>query len=257
MDSSVKEAWELRLGETAAGFVYPPTPDIVAQVEQPLAAAQQTISQPAGIRPVKLVAGALAVILLLLALTLAIPPVRAAVFEFLQIGAVGIFVSEEPPATELAPGPTLLDLAGATTLAKASDRIDFAIRLPTYPADLGPPDQVYLQELAKQTDDGQVVILVWQDPSHPEEALLSLYQIDLPFYGIKQASIDILRQTTVAGLPAFWVQGPHQIQLTGDDYQDWVFVAGNVLIWTDDEMTYRLESGLSLDEAVRIAESLE
>ncbi len=164
MESSGKEAGELRLRETAAGFVYPPTPDIAALVD-----AQQPIPQPAAsTRPVKLVAGALAAILLLLGLTLAIPPVRAAVFEFLQIGAVRIFVGEETPATELAPGPSLLDLAGVTTLAEASDRVEFTILLPTYPADLGPPDQVYLQKLAEQAEGDQVVILVWLDPAHPD-----------------------------------------------------------------------------------------
>lgn len=257
MDNSAKEAWELRLQETAAGFVYPPTPDIAGQVKSLLGAPPAQVSKEPlwAYRPVRLAAGTLAVLILLLALTLAIPPVRAAVLEFLQIGAIGIFVDDETPTTE--PGPPVIELAGVTTLAQASNEVDFAIRLPTYPADLGAPDQVYLQQLAEADGGDQVVILVWLDPSQPAETLLSLYQIDLPFYGIKQASTNILRETRVAGEPAFWVEGPHQIQLAGGDYQDWFFVAGNVLIWTEGQMTYRLESGLSLEEALRIAESIE
>jgi hypothetical protein len=33
-------------------------------------------------------------------------------------------------------------------------------------------------------------------------------------------------------------------------------VNGDVLIWTDGTLTYRLESGLSLDEALKIAQSI-
>lgn len=256
MENSGQEAWERPLRQTAAGFVYPPTPDIASQIAQ--RTAQQEISRPVtGYRPIRLVAGALAVIILLLGLALAIPPVRAAVLEFFQIGAIGFLVGEEPEVTEPSAGPFLLDLAGATTLAEAAQAVDFEVLLPTYPAELGPTDQVYLQELAEPAAGDQVVVLVWLDPDQPDEALLSLYEINLPFYGIKQASIEILQETSVAGQPAFWVQGPHQIQLAGGDHQDWFFVEGNVLIWTEGEMTYRLESGLSLEEARRIAESLE
>jgi hypothetical protein len=34
-------------------------------------------------------------------------------------------------------------------------------------------------------------------------------------------------------------------------------VEGNVLIWFENGLTYRLESDLSLEETVRVAESLE
>jgi hypothetical protein len=256
MENSAKDTWELRLHETAAGFVYPPTPDIASRITQ--STTRQRITQPATVyRPIRLVAGALAVIILLIGLALAIPPVRAAVFEFFQIGAVGFLVGDEPEMAEPVSGPFLLDLAGATTLAEAANQVDFDLRLPAYPADLGPPDQVFLQELADPAAGDRVVILVWLDPSQPDKALLSLYQINLPFYGIKQASIEILQETSVADQPAFWVQGPHQIQLAGGDHQDWFFVDGNVLIWTEGDLTYRLESGLSIEEARRIAESLE
>jgi hypothetical protein len=34
-------------------------------------------------------------------------------------------------------------------------------------------------------------------------------------------------------------------------------IDGNVLIWENNQITYRLETNLELDEAVRIAESLQ
>jgi hypothetical protein len=34
-------------------------------------------------------------------------------------------------------------------------------------------------------------------------------------------------------------------------------IAGHVLIWAEGDVTYRLETSLSMEEAVRVAESLE
>jgi hypothetical protein len=34
-------------------------------------------------------------------------------------------------------------------------------------------------------------------------------------------------------------------------------IEGHVLIWTEGEVTYRLETKLTLDEAIKVAESLE
>jgi hypothetical protein len=34
-------------------------------------------------------------------------------------------------------------------------------------------------------------------------------------------------------------------------------IEGNVLIWTEGDLTYRIETDLSLEEAIRIAESLQ
>lgn len=261
--------WEVELGgkvrQMASGLVYPPTPDVAAAVGRKLTVQ----GRPPGRQwPTKALAGALVVILLLLAIVLAVPQVRAAVLEFLQIGAIRIVA---PTATSSAPvggpaaGPVtaspapttqLLDIAGETSLAEAVARVNFPITLPEYPPDLGPPDQVYLQELGDPGIDGSAVILVWRDPARPDEARLSLYEIDVPYYGIKQAPLEVLRETRVNGQLAFWVQGPHRLQLQAGDYQEWFFVPGNVLLWTDGTLSYRLESGLSFEESVLIAESL-
>jgi hypothetical protein len=260
---------EAELGGTvrqiALELAYPPTPDIAATVRRKLTAHERP---PERQWPTKALAGALAVILLLLAIVLAVPQVRAAVLEFLQIGAIRIVA---PTATSSAPtavpaaGPAtaspastsrLLDIAGETSLAEAAARVNFPITLPEYPPDLGPPDQVYLQELGDPGIDGSAVILVWRDPDRPDEARLSLYEIDVPYYGIKQAPLEVLRETRVNGQLAFWVQGPHRLQLQAGGYQEWFFVPGNVLLWTDGTISYRLESGLSFEESVRIAESL-
>lgn len=136
------------------------------------------------------------------------------------------------------------------------DLVDFPVGLPAYPAGLGLPDRVYLQTLADSGSEGQVLILVWHYPEQPDEPRLSLSIIDAPFYGIKQAPVEIILETRVNGQYAYWIQGPHRLQLQNGDYTEWVFVAGNVLLWTNGEITYRLESGLPFVEARRVAESL-
>jgi hypothetical protein len=256
MIEPVQDMNETRLREVAAHLAYPPTPDLAAHERRRLSARQPVTTSPLAPRPARSLAGAIATLLLLLAVALFVPQTRAALFEFFDIGAIRIVWDEEPETPLPAPARSLLDLAGETTLAEASSDVDFAIRLPTYPADLGQPDRVYEQRLADGGID-HVLILVWLDGGRPDEVRLSLYEIDVPYYGLKQALQENVRQTTVGGQPAVWVEGPHRLQLQDGDYQEWVLVPGSALVWTDGELSYRLESGLTMEEAVRVAESLE
>jgi hypothetical protein len=212
---------------------------------------------------------------------LAVPQARAAVLKALRLGAIQIFVTEPTPtagpatvavplsgtdaatgadtATTVPPTATVIpltammsNLAGATTLSEAQALLSFPIRQPTYPADLGRPDKVFVQEM----NDGEpVVILVWLEPDNPEEVRLSLYQMGNGDFAFKQTT-RLVQETMVNGEWAIWVEGPHLLQLADSGRQPWLFVEGNVLIWAEENQTYRLESGLSLAEAVHIAESL-
>jgi hypothetical protein len=257
-DKASLAASERRLVDLAAHLTYPPTPDIAARERQRLenAGSEPCFSTTGAGRRVKLLASAAAASILLLAVALLVPQTRASLFRIFDIGAVRIEADEQPREATIAPGRALLDIAGATTLAEASTTVGFDILLPAYPADLGLPDRVYVQKLFDPGLDGLIAILVWLDQAQPDQAKLSLYQIPVPAYALKQASIKSVRQTMVDGHTAFWVQGPHRLQLRNGDYDEWLFVPGSALVWTDGQLTYRLESGLSLDEAVRIAESL-
>jgi hypothetical protein len=56
-----------------------------------------------------------------------------------------------------------------------------------------------------------------------------------------------------------WTVGPYalQFQRSGQVIYDLRrLIEGHVLIWTEEGITYRLETDLSLQEAVQIAESL-
>ena len=72
-----------------------------------------------------------------------------------------------------------------------------------------------------------------------------------------QATVEEVR---VNGRLAYWLSGdPHLLvyRLPGGGFvEDTRRMVGDVLIWRDDELTYRLETSLGRDEAIRIAESI-
>jgi hypothetical protein len=244
--------------ERAVSFPYPPTPDIAGQV-------RRRLTSPPPHRWQTRLAWALVVVLMAMGLLLTVPQVRAAVFEIIRAGAITIFVGEPTP-TAVPTTPVseeglalplletvVTEITGLTRLEDAQTQMRFPLRQP--PA-YGPPDEVYLQKIADPDLDGQVAIMVWLDPVQPERAHLRLYQIGMAFYGLKRASIEAVEQTEVNRQTAYWVEGGHQIQLPNEQEQESYFVEDNVLIWVEGEITYRLESDLSLAEAVQVAESL-
>jgi hypothetical protein len=191
---------------------------------------------------------------------LAVPPVRAQLVEWLEIGAVRVFLggATPTPAPGITPGltptllPSLLDLEGETSLDSARRLIDFPVMLPAYPPDLGLPDYIFVQGL-----DAPFVILVWADDLKPDEVLLSLQMITPGSMAAEKWNPASLLQTTVNGNPAAWVTGPYLLQLRNGDLEMRRLIEGNVLVWERDGVTYRLETRLPVDEAVKIAESLK
>lgn len=242
------QSFESQVRQAARALPYPPTPD--------LAGARARRSTPR-LRLLRRPGWALVVILALLAGLLAVPPVRAALREVLQIGAVRIWLVEPTPtptATRPQPTPTsmvsVLQLSGATTLAEAQAEAPFPIRLPTFPPNLGEPDYVFLQNL-----DGVAVILVWMQDDQSNQVRLSLHLLSSDVIAWKMGPRRVT-ETTVGGQPAVWAEGPYVLSLRNGTWEPRQLVSGHVLIWQADDVTYRLESDLTLDEAVRVAESL-
>jgi hypothetical protein len=199
---------------------------------------------------------ALALLVLLLGVTLAVPPARAAISRVLHLGSVTIFPSA-PAATSTEPTPTpftsVLDLAGETTLSDARQQAHFTVRLPAYPADLGPPQRVYVQDLG-----GAAVVLVWLEPHQPNQVRMSLHELSSDVW-VQKFAPRVIQETSVHGQRALWTDGPYVVQVVSPEqttYAERRLVSGHVLIWAEGSITYRLETGASLQEAVRIAESL-
>lgn len=256
MNNAPDEKLEARLSEAGRAFIYPTIPDIAGSV-----AGRLTRRGGRGSRLLRrgLVA-ALVLLLIGLCLMLAVPEVRAAILNLLRIGNVIIF-PVAPTATPTqqvataAPTPTLLpslrNLAGEMPLNNARQYVPFPIRLPP---DFGPPDKVYYQYYG-----GPMLILVWLDPAKADGIALSLHLLGSGAFAFK-VEPTIIQETTVRGQPALWTVGPYLVILqrgnrAGPEMHR--LVRGNVLVWTEGEVTYRLESDLPLAEAVRIAESLE
>lgn len=253
------DRWEAQLKETARAFSYPPTPDIAGAVGRRIA------SRRAGLNPRRRARVMLVAIGVLIVALLLVPPVRAGLLEVLRIGAVQINLvdptvtppptaepSREQPAVTPQPTPlrSVLDLAGETSLAVAQAQVDFPIRLPSYPADLGQPDKVFLQDFG-----GPLLIFVWLDDQQPDRVRLSMYQF-LPGPYAEKSRPEVIKAATVNGRPAIWGQGEHLlITRSGRDVMRRL-VDGHVLVWTEGEVTYRLETDLSEAEAIRVAESL-
>lgn len=257
--------WEERAHTLARGFTYPPTPDIAGAVQQHLSLPDDSRIRNPLLRPVWTV---LLVLALLLAGLLISSPMRAAILEWLQIGAVRIWLVEPTAtpallqATDVATPvrvltreptllPSLLNLDGETTLASAQAQVNFPIQLPTYPADLGPPDQVFLQKLGDAA-----VILVWLDQTNLSQVRMSLHLIGPNSWAIGKSQPKIIATAVVNGQQALWTEGPYLLSKRYGDVAEMRLLQGHVLIWVEETVTYRLESDLPLAEAVQVAESL-
>lgn len=266
---------ERRLSEDGRSFEYPPTPNIADSI--PWTSLDQAGRQPVRSLRARL-AWAVVIFLVVMSGLLAVPPVRAQILEFMQIGGIRIFLggpsatptppAATPPPSSGAglptsnPSPTaaleasatpfasFLSLAGETTLAEARTQAGFPVRLPNHPEDLGAPDLVFLQDMS-----GPAVLLVWLKSGNEEEIELSLLEMGPGTFAGKSVP-EVIQETNVDGHAALWTEGPHLLQFKSGYHMVNLVAKGNVLIWEEGGITYRLESDRSLGEAVKIAESL-
>jgi hypothetical protein len=267
MDEMQQELFEKQLLSLSKGLGYPRTPDIAGVVMTRLRPA----TRPRFTLRARRFVWSLVAILVLFASLMLIPPARAAIIEFIQIGVVRIFRSEPtpsaPPDQEIpstavpvtaTPAPTsqplipiLESLAGEMTLEEAQKAVRYPILLPAYPPDLGQPDRIFVQEA-----DGKMTILVWIDPQKLDRVLMSLHLIPPGSWAIDKFDPAQVQETTVNGQRAIWAVGPYPLRLRNQDMQYLRLIEGHVLIWKDHDITYRLETDLPLEEAIKIAESL-
>jgi len=268
--SSSMDSLETRLRAVAQNMPYPPTPDIAGMVT--LRLSRTSVRKPVLERKARrwqIALEGITLIVVLLTGLLAVPAVRAAVVEFLQIGVIRIFIPEPTPTPTVnpsatsqptptaQPSPTPFDLVslgeigGETTLEVAVEKAGFPLQLPTYPPDLGKPDRVFVQDA-----NGALIILAWTAPDHPEKAELILFEIAPGSWAGQKGAPVTVERTSVNGQEAVWAEGPYALYLTNGNVEFRRIVGGHVLLWAEDGITYRLESTLTLVEALQIAESL-
>ncbi|HEY7131700.1 MAG TPA: hypothetical protein VH440_05580 [Candidatus Limnocylindrales bacterium] len=169
--------------------------------------------------------------------------------------------SPTPTPTTSGPPGSNLGFGEPVTLDDARARAGFPILLPADDR-LGPPDAVWIDEHGR-------VSLVWlARPGIPasEESGLGVVVSEFPGHieeGYFQKLLDAgstIQPVTVRGERGYWIAGrPHEfvyVNPSNDPTFDDRRLVGDTLAWSDGDVTYRVESALGLDEAVRIADGL-
>ena len=148
--------------------------------------------------------------------------------------------------------PVALDTLGTAT--------DFRLQLPSDPA-VGPPSAAWLLD--------RRLTLVWPSgpalPAVPRSSVGLLLtelrgSIDPGYFEKVLNPATRIEPVTVAGSTGWWISGePHGIVYVRPDGQpefDSRRIVGDTLLWVKDGITYRLETALGREAAIRIAESL-
>lgn len=173
----------------------------------------------------------------------------------------GVFIAPEPtpaPAPVAPPGEGL-GLGREVGPGEAEAAVPFPVLMPQA---LGPPDGVFLRgERVTATfgpGDGLPT-----DPRTGLGALFTQFRADLDddFLLAKLPETGtVVERVSVGGAPGFWLEGaPHAVYYVderGEVIEDTVRLAGNVLVWEQGGVTYRLEADLSREAAIAIARSL-
>jgi hypothetical protein len=272
---------EQALIEAGRAIDYPPTPDLAARVRANLngelrRAQPRQPGRPAWRWRPALVA-ALA-ILAAIALLLIIPETREAIAQLLGLRTIRIIeITPTParqpevpatatparttPAPSSTPGVVPFKQCCPSTLEEAQHKARFKILLP-----LGEqPARVFFQDqVFGRGSEAQQVVLVFGDPDRPR---FVLYQATRFLYGkmIPRDGGTVITDTQVSGYRALWLTGaPHVLVTLGQNGEPLLDferpVNANTLIWETGDfntgVTYRLETSLSLAEAIKFAESL-
>ena len=258
---------EQALIDAGRAIDYPPTPNLAARVQVNLKTDRpRQPDRPIGrLRPAFVVALA---VLAAIALLLIIPETREAIAQLLGLRTIRIIETTptpRPPAATPAPTPTLgvvpFKQCCESTLAEAQQRAEFELLLPP---DEQPTRVFFQDQVFGPGSEPQQVVLVFGDPDRPR---FVLYQATRFLYGkiVPRDSGTVITETQVGNQRALWLTGAPHILITLDQNGEPLIdferpVNANTLIWEtgdlDSGVTYRLETPLSLAEAIEFAESL-
>jgi hypothetical protein len=270
------------LGELGQQVVFTPTPDLTLAVRSATARPPETVRARVRGFPVRRLLAAVAIVLLALVAGLVLSGgFRSTVADWFGGRGVRIVIERETPtATAPTPSPspnvgtggmaatpvgTGLLLGRRVTLSEARAAVPYELRVPTL-ASLGEPDEIYLRTLP---DGNRMVAFIYLPaPGLPETletgvgALLMQFAArdDVMYIGKELADGNVIDSVEVNGGRGMWIGGSHQLTLFTDPSQGCCDVqsrpAGNVLIWEQDGVVFRLESALSEEQALAIARSV-
>lgn len=236
---------------------FPPTPDLADRIVDILP-ERPTMQRrhPSG----WLFAAVVIAAMLLIAV---LPGPRHAVADWLGLPGIRIEVidrhstNEEPTSI----GSTLL-FGERSTLEDAQGSVPFGIKVPKRD-DMHDPDEVWL----RTSGDVAAVSLIYAATDDLPEIgdtgvgmLVMEFQTseEAPFLAKRSMGNGMLSLVRVNGAEGFWIENGELVTLPPalNGVPDHTRRSGNVLIWSDGATTFRLETALNQDAAMRIAESL-
>ena len=242
------------LRASAKAFSYPRTPNVIAasvriRLDDEASFAERlraVLARPS----LRAAAAVVLVAVVVVSSALVVPQSREALADFFGLSRVKIEIGPMlgPPPPVLSPE----SFAEPATLQTAQEAVDFGIRLPTERGVQMLPDAVYVED---RWPGAEVVITVYEEEGY------DLYQSAQGYFGKGLPQADLLLDARVHGQEAIWIGVGGHVASSLDAQGRVVIetlrsVERATLLWEEVGVTYRLETSLSLDEAIRIAESL-
>lgn len=253
------------LTDLATRVDFPATPNLAASVHVAIATTRGDIGRPWRHAP-RWIAVAVAVVLIALIATAVNPRTRHAVADWLGLPGIHIIIEHERSSATPAPAgvsaPALL-FGQQVRLTDVTRVAGFPVRVPAGPP-LGTPASAYV----RQVGAGTMVSFVYR-PTDDLPAVgstgVGAYLMEMHtgqdyVWMIKTVPSGNIQHIEINGQEAFWLTdaqvyfNPDPSLLPGQDVP--ARESGNVLIWAQDGVTYRLETKLDQDQAVAIAASL-
>jgi len=224
---------------------FPPTPDLVPEVRSRIEGAR-----PGRTRRRLLVA--LAVLVVAVAAVLVVSPdARSTLRDWLGIGGAEVVRVDELPT--VAPQSGSPDFGTPVTREEADDATSFPLR---FPEELGEPDALFTRD----EPGGMVVAVYGEAPRYRAVLVQWVGESTEPSFQKLAGSGTVVERVQVDGGRGIWLGGaPHFViwfGADGSDHVDEPFLAGNVLLWEDGPLSYRLEADVSKERALEIARSL-
>jgi hypothetical protein len=237
---------ERRLAALAPDYPFPATPDLagLAGARLGIAGRKRRVG-----RLVVAFAGVVAVFAAVLAVS---PGARGALADWLDfLPGVRVERVDELPSMPLA---QWTDVYGEqVTLAVAERQAPFDILLPE---SLGEPDFVYRY---RDPSGGFVATAVYGDERDARLVLTQWTTEDVLFHKLL-GPVTQAELVDVRGARGLWISGnKHVVFYLGQDYQERAApgaLAGNVLVWQEGDIGYRLEAGVGRERALELAAEL-
>jgi hypothetical protein len=160
-----------------------------------------------------------------------------------------------PGATPTGPPLASAGLGDPSSLEDLRSAVGFPLGLPSGP----PPDDAF----EVRTASGAGALLVW-DLGGPYPAtegtpwgLVLLEVADDEEVVVKDVNrFEDFTEVAVGGRPAAWIDAPHALVVLTDTGPETFSVEANVLIWSDGDVTYRLETSIPMRRAIALAETI-